>query len=333
MTNLLASGIGNVILSVLLAVLILLAMICVHEFGHFIAGRILGFKINEFAIGFGPKLFKRKGKKYGTLFSVRAFPLGGFCAFQGEDGEEAAPDSFNSKKPWQRIIVLVSGALMNYLLAVLLIIVGFFSFGQPCYKMGAIAENPNYAAENSLAEGDVILGIEGKTAYCNFKNSSEISKLWRALGSDTYKGEDGNLYWCVTSQNVSFSFFGTLGRSFVYSFKTAGAIFRVLGELLTGSLSISAMGGPVTTIKVTGAIASQGVQSFLQIAAYIGVNLAVFNLLPIPALDGSKVIFCLIEGVFRKPIPRKVEAVIHAVGFVLILGFAVIVDILQFARC
>lgn len=371
MTNLLASGIGNVILSVLLAVLILLAMICVHEFGHFIAGRILGFKINEFAIGFGPKLFKRKGKKHGTLFSVRAFPLGGFCAFQGEDSEEAAPDSFNSKKPWQRIIVLVSGALMNYLLAVLLIIVGFFSFGQPCYKMGAIAENPNYAAEYSLAEGDVILGIEGKTAYfatdliyalrgksegdkvtvevlregektsaqvilrsdCNFKNSSEISKLWRALGSDTYKGEDGNLYWCVTSQNVRFSFFGTLGRSFVYSFKTAGAIFRVLGELLTGSLSISAMGGPVTTIKVTGAIASQGLQSFLQIAAYIGVNLAVFNLLPIPALDGSKVIFCLIEWIFRKPIPRKVEAVIHAVGFVLILGFAVIVDILQFARC
>ena len=131
MSNLLLSGAGNTVLSVLLAILILLAMICVHEFGHFISGRILGFKINEFAIGFGPKLFKRRGKKHGTLFSVRAFPLGGFCAFQGEDGDEKDPNSFNNKKPWQRIIVLVSGALFNYLLALILIIVGFFSFGQP----------------------------------------------------------------------------------------------------------------------------------------------------------------------------------------------------------
>ncbi|MCM1545775.1 MAG: site-2 protease family protein [Clostridiales bacterium] len=371
MTNLLISSVGGTVLSVLLAILILLAMICVHEFGHFISGRILGFRINEFAIGFGPKIFKYRGKKHGTLFSVRAFPLGGFCAFQGEDGEEADPNSFNNKKPWQRIIVLVSGALFNYLLALLLIIVGFFSFGQPCYKMGAMVENESYAAEYSLQEGDVILGVQGKNVYfatdlivalkgksegdavtfdivrggekssaqvvlradCNFKNSSEISKLWRALGSDTYEGDDGNLYWCVTAENCRFSFFQTLGRSFAYSFKTMGTIFRVLGELLTGNMGLSAMGGPVTTIRQTGAIAVQGVQSFLQVAAYIGVNLAVFNLLPIPALDGSKVVFCLIEWVFKKPVPRKVEAIIHAIGFVLILGFAVLVDIMQFARC
>ena len=371
MNNLLLSGAGNTVLSVLLAILILLAMICVHEFGHFIAGRILGFKINEFAIGFGPKLFKRRGKKHGTLFSVRAFPLGGFCAFQGEEEEESDPNSFNNKKPWKRIIVLISGALANYLLALLLIIVGFFSFGQPCYRMGAIVENEAYAAEYSLAEGDVILGVQGKTVYfatdlifalkgksegdkvnfdvirggvrqsaevilradCNFKNSSEISKLWRALGSDTYEGGDGNLYWSVTAENCRFGFFQTIGRSFAYSFKTMGTIFRVLGELLTGSMGLNAMGGPVTTIRQTGAIAVQGFQSFLQVAAYIGVNLAVFNLLPIPALDGSKVIFCLIEWIFRKPVPRKVEAVIHAIGFVLIIGFAVLVDIMQFARC
>ena len=93
------------------------------------------------------------------------------------------------------------------------------------------------------------------------------------------------------------------------------------------------MGGPVTTIKLTSQLAVQSAQSFFEIAAYIGVNLAVFNLLPIPALDGSKVIFCLIEWIFRKPVPRKIEAVIHSVGFVLILAFAVIVDILQFAKC
>ena len=384
MTNLLISNVGRTVLSVFLAIIILLVMICVHEFGHFIAGRILGFKIDEFAIGFGPRLFKKKGKKHGTVFSVRAFPLGGFCAFSGEDGEEEEnvdgaeggikepdPGAFINKKPWQRIIVLVAGATMNYLLALLLIIIMFFSFGQSCYKMGAIAPSEEYAVEYSLQEGDILLGAGGRSVYfatdligalngkkagdeisvtllrdgqkvrtqvvlradCDFKNSSEVSKIWRAFGSDTFEAEDGNLYWCVTAENIRFSFFGTIGRSFVYSFKMAGAIFQVLGELLTGNLGLSAVGGPVTTIKVTGEVASQGFQSFLQIASYIGVNLAVFNLLPIPALDGSKVIFCLIEWIFKKPVPRKIEAIIHAVGFVLILAFAVLVDILQFARC
>lgn len=424
MNNLLISRVGTTILSIVLAVIILLVMICVHEFGHFVAGRILGFKIDEFAIGFGPRIFKRRGKKHGTLFSVRAFPLGGFCAFEGEDGDEGtaeesagdgtaeangvtdpvpvlgdgmavdvrangvtanqvkteqimteavkspSPTAFNSKKPWQRIIVLVAGAMMNYLLALLLIIVMFFAFGQACYKMGAMDVASDYPVEYSLQEGDVILNAGGRSVYfstdlisalggkeageevtftvlrdgqrvttqvilrsdCNFKNSSEVSKIWRALGSGTYETEDGK-YWTVTAENIRLPFFQTLGRSFVYSFKTAGAIFRVLGELLTGNLGLNAVGGPVTTIKLTGEMAVQGFESFLQIASYIGVNLAVFNLLPIPALDGSKVIFCLIEWIFKKPVPRKVEAIIHAVGFVLILGFAVIVDILQFARC
>ncbi len=376
MSILLAANVGKIILSVLLAILVLLAMICVHEFGHFIAGRILKFKINEFAVGFGPAIFKHKGKKHGTLFSVRCFPLGGYCAFDGENDEGGKALygkelSFNSQKPWKRIIVLISGALMNYLFALLFIFISYAAFGQSCYKVNGVVPDENYAAEYSLTEGDVILGANGREVYfatdliaalkgkregdtvvfsvlradkeqdvkvvlradCNFENSTQISKVWRALGADTYEGADGNLYWNVNAQNVKFGFFSSLGRSFMYSFKTAGAIFRVLGELFTGNLALKNMGGPVTTIKVTSELASQGLQSFLQVAAYIGVNLAVFNLLPIPALDGSKVIFCLIEWIFKKPVPRKVEAAIHAIGFILIIGFAVLVDILQFARC
>ena len=127
-----------------------------------------------------------------------------------------------------------------------------------------------------------------------------------------------------------FGFWETLGRSFAYSFKIAGSIFKVIGELLTGKLGISALGGPVTTITMTSQIAGRSFRGFLEIAGFLGVNLAVFNLLPIPALDGSKVIFTVIEWIRGKPISRKVEAVIHAVGFVLLLGFAVLVDILQF---
>lgn len=365
--NLLSNGVWTTIWSVLAAIAILLAMITVHEFGHYLAGKALKFKINEFAIGFGPKLFKHVNRKNGELFTIRALPLGGYCAFDGEDEEREDENSFNKKAPWKRIIVLVAGATMNYILALLLIITAFFAFGQASYKVNTVELNPSYAVEYSLADGDIIVGAEGGKVYlitdimsalkgktegdkvalsvvregvrqdievivraeCDFKNSSQVSKVWRALGVGTYEAEDGK-YWDVSSVNCTFGFWETLGRSFGYSFKIAGTIFTVLGELLTGNLGLSAIGGPVTTIKLTSEIAAQGVQSFLEIAAYIGVNLAVFNLLPIPALDGSKVIFCLIEWIFRKPVPRKVEAAIHAVGFALILGFAVLVDILQF---
>lgn len=354
--------------AVLLAILILLAMITVHEFGHYVAGKALKFKINEFAIGFGPKLFRRVSKRNGEAFSIRLLPLGGFCSFAGEDKDFDIGEGFNDKAPWKRIIVLISGPLMNYLLALLLILISLFSFGQMMFKVAAVAPAEEQYAEYSLCADDLICEVDGKGIYlttdlmsalkgkkegdivkvvvirdgkeqtveimmradCNFKNSQETSKLWNALGIGTYQAENGNYFWSISVENHRFGFFTTIGHSFVYSFKIAGTIFKILGELLTGHLGLSAMGGPVTTIKLTSQIASQGFQNFLEIAAYIGVNLAVFNLLPIPALDGSKVIFCLIEWIFRKPVPRKVEAIIHAVGFVLILGFAVLVDILQF---
>lgn len=353
--------------AVVLAILILLAMITVHEFGHYLAGKALKFKINEFAIGFGPKLFRRVSKKSGEAFSIRALPLGGFCAFAGEDGESDG-DGFNDKAPWKRIIVLIAGPLMNYLLALLLIIIALFSFGQMTFKVTGVAPAQGEFAEYSLCADDLITEVDGKGIYlttdlmsalkgkhegdkvefeiirggkemtvkimmrgdCDFENSEDTDKLWNALGIGTYQAEDGKNYWAIGVENHRFGFFTTIGHSFVYSFKIAGTIFKVLGELLTGHLGLSAMGGPVTTIKLTSQIASQSIQNFIEIAAYIGVNLAVFNLLPIPALDGSKVIFCLIEWIFRKPVPRKIEAIIHAVGFALILGFAVLVDILQF---
>lgn len=391
------------VLSVLLAILILLVMITIHEFGHYLAGKIFHFKINEFSIGFGPALFKRKRKNSDELFSVRLIPLGGYCAFDGEDGleeqEEAqreapaepfeetaeAPaergdasktdahaDAFTKKPPWQRIIVLIAGAFMNYALALVLILISTFAYGQTMVQVRGVKAEEEYVGY-SLREGDVLLQIEGRNLYLTtdiakslngkkqgdlveivvsregegdqreeqtvsvmlradveIKNSTQVSAVWKALGIGTETREDGNEYYQLGNYLYRFGFFGSIGRSFVYSFKIAGSIFQVLGELLTGKLGISAFGGPITTITMTSQIASQGFHSFLEIASYIGVNLAVFNLLPIPALDGSKVVFTAIEWIRKKPISRKVEAVIHAVGFVLLLGFAVLVDILQF---
>lgn len=360
------SEIASYAFYVLIAVLVLLVMITVHEFGHYVSGKILGFKITEFSIGFGPKLYQKR-KKDGELFSVRLLPFGGYCAFFGEDETEDDPDAFNNKKPWKRIIVLISGALMNYILAVIVIMITFAAYGETALCPVKLVETPEYSAEYSFLSKDVILSADGKNIYlttdlmnalsgkskgelvdfkikragntvehkimlradAEFENYEDMRVLYDVLGIYYETDDAGNITESgLYSTLVKFSFFETIGRGFEYSFKIAGTIFGVLGQLLTGKLGLSAVGGTITTISVTaGAIKTGGLRYLFNITSFIGVNLAVFNLLPIPALDGSRVVFCAIEGIFRKPVNRKVEAVIHTAGFILILLFAVIIDI------
>ena len=407
--SLLVENVLTSIGGVLLAIIILLAMVTIHEFGHYVAGKILGFRINEFSVGFGPAIFKRRSKKTGELFALRVVPLGGYCAFDGEDetGEESVKkedpegqpfaemtsetenteqaqpteeypqpkgERFNDQAPWKRIIVLVAGATMNYLLALVLIVVMFACLGRPIYqvKKSPPAEGTtDIVYETGLREGDILLKIEGRDLYmitdyidalqgkakgdsvtitlirdgavteeelllaydANFVNMSDTTRVLAALGlitvDDTGKVvRGGGLY----GEHYRDGFFQTIGHSFVYSFKIGGVVLRSLGELLTGKIGLDAMGGPITTIQVTSQAATAGIGSFLNIAAFIGVNLAVFNLLPIPALDGCKVIFCLIEWIRKKPVNRKVETIIHFVGLVALFGFAILVDLLQLFR-
>ena len=411
--NILAFGdVMKSIGGIVLAVVILLAMVTIHEFGHYITGKLLGFKINEFSVGFGPAILKKRSKKTGELFSLRVIPLGGYCAFDGEDeleeeeeldkeSENEAPmvevtnekeeeypepkgERFNDQPPWKRIIVLVAGATMNYLLALLLIITMFAGFGRPVYQVVKSAppeENPHISAietyESGLQTGDIVLKIEGETMYlitdymdvldgkkqgdvvevlverngekvtvelplvwdADVKNMSDTNTVIFALGlaskAELPDKETGELKMQLT-RGGGFSgvtlregFFETIGNTFAYSFKIGGTILRSLGELLTGKLGMEAVGGPITTIKVTAEAASDGVLSFLNIAALIGVNLAVFNLLPVPALDGCKVIFCAIEWIRKKPLNRKVETIINLIGMVILFGFAILVDLLK----
>lgn len=353
---------------ILLAILVLLVMITVHEFGHYITGKIFGFGIEEFAIGFGPRLFS-KTKKNGEKFSIRLFPIGGFCSFRGEDEDDPDPTAFNNKKPWQRLIVLISGALMNYIFAVLIIVVMFSVYGHSALMTYDITTDPTVPIEYSFQREDVILEAEGKNVYLvtdlmdaiegkekgdlveftvirdgkvqdisimlredtHFKNVEDMRKLYSSLGIYHELDENGDFAGGgIYSTGVKLGIFKTIGRSFEYSFKTAGTIFTVLRQLLTGSLGISSLGGTVTTITVTAdAIRLGGLQYLLNISAFIGVNLAVFNLLPIPALDGSRAVFTTIEWIRRKPLKRRVEGIIHGIGFVLILLFAIFVDLQQ----
>ena len=416
-----------------LAIVLFLVMIMIHEFGHYVAGKALGFKIMEFSIGFGPAIFQKRSKKTGELFAVRAIPLGGYCAFDGEDyvegedaetqGKEETPFEelakheeeiyasaeaekgaketneapmvevkeeypepkgarFNDQPPWKRIIVLVAGATMNYLLALLIIVTMFAALGRPVYRVEKVAPEADASQgavdtyNEGLQTGDVVLKVDGKTVYlvndwldalngkkqgepvpftvlregkeqvvdvamvedAVVKNMSDNSALFFATGiayRENVTDENGETKMQVTrggglsSVTVREGFFQTIGRSFAYSFKIGGIVLRSIGELLTGKIGIDAMGGPITTIKVTAEAASNGVLSFMNIAALIGVNLAVFNLLPVPALDGCKVIFCLIEWIRKKPVNRKVETIIHFIGIIFLFGFAILVDLLQ----
>lgn len=401
---------------VLAAVAILLAMVTIHEFGHYLAGKALGFKINEFSVGFGPAIYKKRSKKTGELFALRVIPLGGYCAFDGEDDTEeenafgAAPQAektekqpdeeapfgeletpavsaavpqaqaeakeraeeesypepkgerFNDQPPWKRIIVLLAGAAMNYLLGVLLIFVMFLSCGRPLYRVASLPEGENAAQiQTPLRADDIIMSIEGRRLYLisdymaamkgknkgdtvtaevlRLENGAlkqitlqitlgashdEFDSLGKATGVLKALGVTG-----LASVTVKEQFGVTVGDSFAYSWKEAGMVLSSLGQLVTGKISIRSMGGPITTIKVASEQARGGWMSFLNIASFIGVNLAVFNLLPIPALDGSKVVFCIIEWIRKKPINRKVEAAIHFIGIVFLFAFAILVDILQ----
>jgi regulator of sigma E protease len=160
-------GILKSVGGVLLAIGILLAMITIHEFGHYIFGKLLNFKINEFSIGFGPAIFKRENKE-GEVFAIRLIPLGGYCAFEGEDDDAVKEGDFNSKKPWQRILVLIAGATMNFLTAILVVCIFFGAYGCPVYKVVDSAPNADgkyVAMQGPLEEGDIILSVDGKNVY------------------------------------------------------------------------------------------------------------------------------------------------------------------------
>ena len=357
-SNLLSfASVMSTIGAIALALIVLLVMITVHEFGHYIAGKIFGFGITEFAIGFGPKIYS-KDLKNGEKFSIRCLPLGGFCSFVGEDEDADAPNAFNNKKPWQRIIVLISGALMNYILALIIITLTFGFYGQTKFYVKEMHESVT-VGEYTLCQDDIILKLNGKNIYMvtdimsalkgkdtgetitarvirdgetkdikitlfgdgDFSNVEDTTPVLIALGVNSLYG---------TESPVRVGFFQTIGNSFEYSFKIAGTIFTVLGQLLTGALGLKSVGGTITTIGVTAnAIKTGGLLNLLTIASYIGVNLAVFNLLPIPALDGSRVVFTLIEWIRKKPINRKTEGVIHFVGLIALMSFALLVDLLQ----
>ncbi len=341
---------------VIIALLCLMVMIVIHEFGHFLAGKLLGFKIEEFGIGFGPAIFKRTLKS-GMLFSIRPVPLGGFCQFEGEDEDgNESPTAFNNQKPWKRIIVLISGALFNFVSAIIIIAIFFMAYGQVLPTIQGVHDTAPIATQENFKEGDVILRVngrqvnilmpndfsdmlgkyEGEVEFTVLRADGSTESFTLSRGDYSYIDEKGDTVnttgfgFTMGMSPVKLSFFRAIGRSFGFAFYIVYSVLAILGSLITGKLGMSAVGGSITTIKTMAEGISYGFSSLMYIVCILSANLAIMNLLPLPALDGGRVVFTLIEWIRGKPLNRKVEGVIHLVGLIALFGFAIFADVFQF---
>ena len=334
---------------ILLAILIFGVLIFVHELGHFIAAKSLGVKVNEFAICMGPAIVRKTVGE--TTYSLRCIPVGGFCAMEGEDEASDNPRAFTSAKWWKRLIILVAGSFMNFL-AGFIIITLVFSSAQGFSTARIDSFFPDSAMEaGGLLPGDTFYSINGQRVYL----SSDVSLLLGRLRepeaeitvlrdgkkqtfSDFHvekheyeiDGEKQMLY----GMNLGYeeATFGRLLRNSWYScVDFCRMVWMGLSDLLTGRAGLNDLGGPVTivhTMSETGKAAettAAGILNVLYLAAFIAVNLAVMNMLPIPALDGGRVFLLLVTTVLEKLLRRKIdpkyEGYIHAAGMVLLLGF------------
>ena len=347
------------ILYIGIAILVLLLMITIHELGHYTFGKIFHFKINEFAIGFGKAIFQKKLKS-GELFSIRIFPLGGYCAFAGEDEEDKDPGAFNNQKPWKRLIVQFGGVLFNFLSAIIFAFILLVSFGYDIPRVDSVGDYYIQQAQESghdiLESGDVIRQVNGVNVDYVTGNSFVTMVAQYEIGDNFTLTVDRNINGTMQSVTLNVTKYadpnnaentsGVLGvtktSAYTYNFiealikcvpltlAMAWQVLVFLFMLITGQVGIHDIGGPITTISTIAEYSQINIANLFVFLPFIAVNLAVFNFLPFPALDGARMVFTTIEWVRKKPVNRNVEGMIHFVGLCILLAFVVIVDIVHF---
>ena len=341
------------ILLIIIAILLFEFIIFIHEFGHFITAKKAGIWVKEFAIGMGPKIFsKQKGD---TLYSIRLFPIGGFCDMEGENGEEneevPSTTSFASKSIPKRMIVIVAGAILNILLGIILMSI---VLGQqellPTMTVSAFAEDSK-TESSGLMVNDTIVSIDGYSIH----TEKDLSFAYATANPDDVditvrrNGEIVELNdLMLDSQEVegrkivSLDFFvygeepnfiNVIQKSFADSYSILRMVLGSLKGLITGEFGMNDVSGPVGLTKAISDAAATGLETgfidafnnILFMMAVLTINLGVFNLLPFPALDGGRFVFLLIEAIFKKKVPAKYEGIINGIGFIILIGFMVIV--------
>lgn len=338
----------NTVLSVLIAILIFCLIVVIHEFGHFFVAKMCGIRVDEFSIGMGPAIFKKQGKE--TLYSLRILPIGGYCSM-GEDIDSNEPDSFRNKPVISRMAVIVAGAFMNIVLG---IIISFTSF---CISGKGVSATVVYMDENAesaaygLQLNDTIVKINGMTIFTAKDITYQLSSDADGIVSMVVRRNDGTVAELpevhfkmenneqTGKQTLKYDFKVaaekiTISNIFPYTFKNAIYYGRIvllsLKDLISGQYGINDLQGPVGIVSAIGSTATEAgfdIDFLLQMATLITINVGIFNLLPLPALDGGRFVFLVIEAIRRKPVKAEVEGMVHFAGMALLMILMIVVTV------
>ena len=334
------SSVWNTVYPIIIAILFFELIIIIHEGGHYAAARLMKIKVNEFSIGMGPKLFQFERK--GTKYTLRLILFGGYCSMEGENEDSDDEGAFVKKKVWQRMFVVVAGAFMNLVLGffiVLIIVSGQSLVGTP--EIAKFEDNA-VSIQSGLQVGDVIKSIDGMRVYSTNDISTGLTRspddtvdLIVSRNGDeipisvTFETEEfeGTQYikmdfWL---RGVEKTFSNVFSQTCKETVSYARMVFLSVHDLLIGRYGISDMSGPVGAVSIVSDAVKTSIYSVLRIMALLTINIGLFNLFPIPALDGWRLFVLIGEGITRKKLPQKAEYLINAIGLVLLLGLMCIV--------
>ena len=332
-------------LQIVLAILAFGMLVIVHEFGHFITAKRGGVQVNEFWIGMGPTLLKKEHN--GTLYCLKLLPFGGACVMEGEDEDSESEHAFGKASLPRRMLIVAAGALMNFLVGFLIVLAVIQpngpNGGYIVSTIDSIDPASTAAAEGGLQAGDEILEVDGynillrsdfemalsrgmDTTYeVVVRRDGEKVTLPAVVLEATIEGEDGRKMIGLTFTEQPDSIGMHVNMAVRTSLNYARLVWVSLGMLVSGQVGVDQLSGPVGVASVMATTASYSISAFLQLVAFISINLGVMNLLPLPALDGGRLVFLIIEGIRRKPVPAKYEGYIHAAGLMLLLALMVYV--------
>ncbi|MEG1524377.1 MAG: RIP metalloprotease RseP [Clostridia bacterium] len=328
----------NTFLSILAALLLLSILVTIHELGHYTAGRLLGFTIVEFSVGMGPVLLKKM--KNGIQYSIRALPIGGMCRFYGEDQEAQDSRCFNAQPAWKRLITIFAGPFMNFVFAIIFSVITLSAYGDYVPSVYAVSDATTPAAISGMQTGDIITAVDGQKVsfYADTvpmilaveSNETTISVLRDGTAVDCkltniYNKEQGKNLIGITIEpmRMKFGFTKSIGQSFHYVGTMVKETFGFFGNLFKGQVQSTDVAGPVGIIAYISEAVRYGFETILRFAVLISISLGIMNLLPLPALDGGRMVFIFIEAIRGKPIPAEKEGMVHFVGLILLFGLII----------
>ncbi len=333
----------NTVLSIIITVITFGILILVHEFGHYIVAKKCGIGVNEFSIGMGPTIYKKQGKE--TTFYIKALPIGGFVKLEGED-EEADKDNhkaFGNKTKTQRIAVLLAGAVMNIICGFIIVLI------INCFVSGFVTttiKSIGLEEQTVLQEGDKIVSVDGYAVM----NYTDLNFAVNNISQEHFSAKVIRNGEKITLENVPLvktdsgyklginlsaeakSIWTVIKNSATESISIIRLVWKSIVYLVTGKVGINDLSGPIGITAMVKQTVEYGALSVLNLIAFIALNLGVMNLLPLPALDGGRIFMIVVEALIGRPIPQKYEAVVHFIGFVLLMGLTVLVFINDIIR-